>query len=362
MSYPKPEFTKSQVNKAGKIITNWIQSPPGKITDEVLFANDVLNNWRVAHGYPVNTFQSTLRNKLTSIGVTNGLVAQRLKRWYSIVYKLRRFKTMRLDQMQDIGGLRAVVNSLDEIYLLRDSYHRSLMKSTFKHKLIAEINYIEKPKTSGYRGVHLVFQYCNDKAKDWEGLRLELQIRTTRQHIWATAVETMGTFLRTSLKSSEGPDKWLDFFTLSGTAFAHLEGTPPLKGYEHFSDRDIFQLVTETAKALDVRGKLSVFSVAVDAISNNNCRGSRHLVLLDIISKTVKIKSFANNQLQEANDEYFKLEKEITNDRNKQVVLVSATNIDELKRAYPNYFLDTTKFIKLLDTMQNAVNYKGQTP
>ncbi len=45
-------------------------------------------------------------------------------------------------------------------------------------------------------------------------LLIELQLRTRLQHEWATAVETMGTFLQSSLKSSQGPEEWLDFFSL----------------------------------------------------------------------------------------------------------------------------------------------------
>jgi (p)ppGpp synthase/HD superfamily hydrolase len=104
MQWPKLEFSKSQVSKAGHILAT---GP--KDFEEFSWAEDVLNNWRSCHGRPINTFQSTLRDKLAAINVNNAIVAQRLKRTPSIISKLKRFKAMKLSTMHDIGGLRAVV-------------------------------------------------------------------------------------------------------------------------------------------------------------------------------------------------------------------------------------------------------------
>ena len=38
-----------------------------------------------------------------------------------------------------------------------------------------------------------------------------------------------------------------------------------------------------------------------------------------------------------------------------QVVLVSTGSIDALRRVYPNYFLDTTEFIKALDRISKKI-------
>lgn len=45
----------------------------------------------------------------------NSLVAQRIKRLYSIRHKLKRFPTMRLTQIQDIGGCRAIVSTNEHL-------------------------------------------------------------------------------------------------------------------------------------------------------------------------------------------------------------------------------------------------------
>jgi ppGpp synthetase/RelA/SpoT-type nucleotidyltranferase len=141
----------------------------------------------------------------------NALVAQRLKRTPSIIAKLKRFESMDLARMHDIGGLRAVLGNVENVRRLQEEYK----KTTFKHKLVREDDYIAQPKEDGYRSVHLVFQYKNDRAPDYDGLRLELQIRTKLQHAWATAVETMSTFLGKAMKAGQGDRPWLHFFAIT---------------------------------------------------------------------------------------------------------------------------------------------------
>lgn len=348
MDWPKPEYSKSKVNKAGNILRNYKRT-----YDEWLWATKVLNNWRSIHGYPVNTFQATLRNKLKAINASDALVAQRLKRTPSIISKLLRFKSMQLSRMQDIGGLRAVVNTSKNVRELRTTYDKSLSSRLFKHELVDEDDYISYPKDSGYRSLHLIYRYHNDKVTDYNGLLIELQVRTQLQHTWATAVETMGTFLDHALKSSEGPEEWLNFFSLSGSAFARLENAKPVPGYETLSKVETFERVEANAIKLDVRQRLNAFSVAANAISKNKQRGSYHLIVLNAEKKEVLIWSYGRDRLEEANLHYTKEEGRIAKGEPIQVVLVAAGHIDNLQRAYPNYFLDTREFVGKLNEIRD---------
>jgi hypothetical protein len=148
------------------------------------------------------------------------LVAQRIKRLPSIRHKLERFPGFNVAQMQDLGGCRAVISTVEQVDAVVDYYLRA---SRAKHPLVRHDPYIEEPKESGYRGVHLVYSYNSDKVTTWNRLRIELQIRTRLQHAWATAVETVGTFTRQALKSSQGEEDWLRFFALMGSAHAIRE-------------------------------------------------------------------------------------------------------------------------------------------
>ncbi len=178
-------------------------------------------------------------------------------------------------------------------------------------------------------------------------MRVELQIRSKLQHAWATAVETTGTFLKQALKSSEGEKEWLDFFSLTGSAFAHLENCPPVPGYEELTAKQTYNNAAEESRRLDVRNRLEAYRVAVDMISRDKKLGSYYLIILDSNERSVTIRTYGFKRLEEANKDYTETERGIK--EGMQVVLVSAGSIGALKRAYPSYFLDTTEFIRALD-------------
>ena len=183
-----------------------------------------------------------------------------------------------------------------------------------------------------------------------------MQLRTKRQHAWATAVETVGTFLEHSLKSSEGPDEWLKFFSLAGSAFSHLEDSPCVPGYESLAKQETFIATTTEANRLGVREMLTRYSSAIKAIPTGTTRAAYYLVELNLKEeqKSVSITPFARDQLEKANVEYSKAEKRAANGEPIQVVLVSAGSVDSLRRAYPNYFLDTHDFLRQLKNIEKA--------
>lgn len=208
MSKIELEYSKGAVNRAGIALVS-------KNSEGHAEAKRVLDNWRVCHVAPLNSFQTSLRRKLSKID-DNALVSQRLKRTPSILSKLERNSGMQLARMQDIGGIRAVVQNMPKVSEIESAYKKGTKAFSIVN---GGKNYINYPKDSGYRSVHMIFKCKN-------GFSIELQVRTIIQHAWATAVETMGTFLEHSLKSSEGPDEWLSFFSLASSAFAILESTP----------------------------------------------------------------------------------------------------------------------------------------
>src|ERR1700683_2019237 len=126
--------------------------------------------------------------------------------------------------MQDIGGCRAIVASCQNVKDLAKSY----ADSDLKHELAQKDDYLDCPKDSGYRGIHLIYKYFSDKKADYNTLKIELQLRSQLQHAWATAVETVGAFIQQALKSSIGEQQWLRFFALMGTAIAVRENCAPV--------------------------------------------------------------------------------------------------------------------------------------
>jgi len=281
MSFPTPQYSRTKVQRAGELL---ISENGFHDIDKWLDAFSIMSNWRACHGYPINTFQATLRTKLKKIDA-NALVAQRLKRAPSILNKLQRFPGMSLPRMQDIGGLRAVVTTLNQLKRL----HKNYKETNFTHSLVAEFDYVQNPKPSGYRSIHFVYKYKLRNPSPYDGLLIELQARTKLQHAWATAVETVGTFLEHSLKSSEGPEAWLNYFSLVSSAFAHLEGTPLVPGYEHLGKIETYKAASSESARIGIRDMLIGYSSAVNAIPSSGVRSAYYLVELELPGSTVRL-------------------------------------------------------------------------
>jgi len=343
MSFVIPQYTRSQVNHAGEILAR----PDGVTVDEQKWAAEVLANWRACHGYPINTFQATLRAKLKLRSYGDAIVAQRLKRAPSIILKLQRFDSMQLARMQDIGGLRAVLSSLTRVRRLEKEYRTT----RFEHELTNSKDYIDDPKADGYRSVHLIYRYKNKRAPAYDSLSLELQLRTQRQHAWATAVETMGTFLGQALKAGQGDQEWREFFAKASAALAILEKTAPVPGFEGRGREDVFHDVATTEARLRVLQRLQGFAIAADQITTERGQGAYHLIVLDSGRRTVSIRPYPVANLAQANVDYAALEERTKAGEKVEAVLVSAGPVAALRRAYPNYFLDTQAFVQEMNAV-----------
>lgn len=256
---------------------------------------------------------------------------------------------MQLARMQDLGGLRAIVGSIDAVRKLEESYINN-PQNRFRHVLKSQKDYIDEPKDSGYRGIHLVYQYQGASNSNHNGILLEIQLRTKIQHAWATAVETMGTFIGQSIKSSEADDEWNEYFSIVASAFAYIEDCNPVPCYAHMNKEQTFKKVSDLTDKLQVLDKLAAFRVVIDNLEKNS--GSYHLLVLDTAAQSVQVQSFGLARIGEATNEYLEWEKRAESNQSMQVVLVSTESIGSLKASYPSYFLDAEEFIKLIRGIQ----------
>ena len=130
MAFTVPDFTRKQVSRAGSVLIDNTSSSEQKEA-----AMEILSHWRSCHAYPVNTFQATLRSRLKKV-CNSPLVAQRLKRTPSILKKLQMNPGMQMARMQDIGGLRAVVENLSQVRKLQELY----CSNNLAHQLIGNLD------------------------------------------------------------------------------------------------------------------------------------------------------------------------------------------------------------------------------
>lgn len=356
MDWVKLEFSKSQVEKAGKqLITYDLDSP------EYKSAVKITNNWRASHAFPLNTIKIFLLKKATQIE-SGAIIVQRLKRLESIKNKLKiaklRNNSSNLSRMQDIGGCRIIFSKLDSVYKLSNYLANSPKR--FKHKLLHIKDYINKPKPSGYRGIHLIYEYNSRRSRDYNGLKLEVQIRTFLQHLWATTVESTQLLTKTSLKSGVGPSEWLRFFSLMSSVFAIVEKQPTVPN----TPTKMSELISEL-KDLDRKhqffSKLKSYQAFVSIVEQKGIsKADYYLLIIDYDKPSLKIVPYSKEELEIATEEYSEIE---TNTTNSNVVLISASSLSTVKKAYPNYFNDIGGFVILLNIVlydNNQDNLKTQ--
>lgn len=337
-----PEWSRSQVNKAGEVLRQESADPIDRI-----WANVVVNNWRAAHSYPLNTFQMLLRQRARVVD-DRSTVAQRLKRLPSIESKLHRFATMNATQIQDIGGCRAVVASIGRVRRLK----RIFETHPTAHELVGCDDYLSGPQSDGYRGVHFVFRHYSKVRTEYDRLLIEVQLRSKLQHVWATAVETVDTFQGESLKIGKGNPQWERFFALMGTVIAISEDSPPVPGTPT-ARAALRSELRDLARALEVRRKLRSYRLALKTMRDPRLRGADTFLLILKPDEAggehrLEIVGYEASDRELATKQYAEAEQRLRESQGSHVVLVRVESLRKLGRAYPNYFLDARDFLKLL--------------
>ena len=176
-----PGPTNSQIKKAGSTIRRYFRGDSAykkAHIDDVMAALDVVEAFRAAHAAPLVSANNGLRSMLRTEGCPVE-VSQRLKRMATIVDKVQREPTLSLVKMQDIGGVRAVLDDLSQVRRVEARLKKN-------RPLVGYSDYITNPRQSGYRGIHVIVQYGE------EGRSIEVQLRTRVMHEWAITVERLG--------------------------------------------------------------------------------------------------------------------------------------------------------------------------
>lgn len=328
------EYSRTKIIKSGKTIRK-----DGITPEQISESVRVIDNWRSAHSYPLHVMYIHLRDMAADR--QDIIVAERLKRLDSIINKLKREPTMSLWEVQDLGGCRFIVPRISEVYSFAEKYK----KSRIRHKLVATYDYISNPKSSGYRSLHLVFCFHSDSKETFNRhMLIELQFRTHLQHIWATALETLGLFTKQALKAGQGDDDIKRFFVLVSSLFAIQEGTPVIPG----TIAEQAELVSEIEEIDSRRHFLDMLSAIRVAINhedgNQYDKKGYYILILNYNTRHLRIRYFKPSQAVEANNVYGQIEKTQAKAQI-DAVLVRVSSFQTLTAAYPNYFLDIGEFV-----------------
>jgi hypothetical protein len=333
--YAPPSYSRVEVNKAGRRLSD------SSVPMELDAAIAVIHDWRLAHNKPLNGMYMSIKRRALQIS-RSAVVAQRLKRLESIQAKLVRGEVQKLTQIQDIGGCRVVFPTVAHVKAFATKCCADSKTFEFNNN---PKYYIVHPKTTGYRSYHVVYHYIS--AEDaYNGLKIELQVRTKLQHMWATAVETVSTFSRLPLKSGgiEADTEWSRFFALASGAFAAWEGTEPVPNTPESSE-ELKQELRALAVKLRVTYMLNAWRTALKILPVQKVAGTiAYMLTLDVSSNTVSYVSLNEKQLPAAEERRLLTEKTT----GKDVVIVRVGSMANLKKAYPNYFADTRDFMNAL--------------
>ena len=316
---------------------------PFSAEEEIQNARGVIDNWRAAHAYPLQVFYTNLRRKAGNR--TDVIVAERLKRLNSIVDKLQREPGMELYRMQDLGGCRMVVPTLDEVYY----FSRKFQNSRIRHEPKTPKDYIKNPKPSGYRSLHLIYRFRTDTPEkeiyNRYPMLIELQFRTHLQHIWATAVESIGIFTDQALKFGRGDEAVKRFFILVSSLFALHEGCPIVPG-TIADENELISEIEHIDNQHHILDLLRAIRTVVDLeVRNIPDRRGYYILQLNYQTHMLKRHYFKPSEIEKASMIYDYLESKRAKEP-VDIVLVQAASFSAVKQAYPNYFMDIGEFVE----------------
>lgn len=334
VNFVEPEHSRSRIKSAGKRITKGTES-----SEDIL----VLENFRAAHAYVLNTFQMNARRHSNGIART---VGQRLKRRTTILDKLRREPSMPLYSMQDVAGCRIIFDNESDLYKVR----QSMREARYKHLRLNDpdrYDYIKKPKHTGYRGVHDIFQYDVQKlpGSKWNGLKVEVQFRTRVQHAWATAVEVADLITSSRIKFNDAAQNYLRYFQLSSEILSRAhEGMNSCS-----SNMSNDEVVAEFIQADKKLGLLTTFDRLRHSGERSKAFRKNTLLIFrfDVASADDRLEIRTFETVNRAIEEYDELEK--IHGTNADIVLVRGETEESIRDAFRNYFSDARAFVDLMN-------------
>ena len=346
MLYPTPPDSKSAVKRAGKAISDGTATPADY---------ELVDRWRSAHGYVINTFQIWIKRHIARNQYSVEF-AQRLKRRNTVVDKLhRRDDEGRLliadvSTMHDFAGCRMIFDNIEQLNDFRSYMHSAAVMKNVNHALRyppEKYDYIEHPKSTGYRGIHDVYRHLprgserTEGEKPWDNLLVEIQYRTRAQHAWATAVEISDLVDGERTKFDMNESKRGQFFAIASEIIARKHERIE-RAFPEYSVADLQRELQGLENELGILQRLSALKTFEDG-----SRLQQHNVLNITRDEqgelTLEVLPF-----RQAADAIAKATELESSGSSLNAVYVRADNPAQLRSAYRNYFNDPVDFVKII--------------
>lgn len=118
-------------------------------------------------------------------------IQHRMKTIQSMMQKLRRRElpvsiSSAVENLYDIAGVRVICSYIQDIYTVADA-----LTGQDDIRLLRRRDYIQEPKSNGYRSLHLVLEVPVFLQAGRVMVPVEVQIRTIAMDFWATLEHTL---------------------------------------------------------------------------------------------------------------------------------------------------------------------------
>lgn len=323
--------SKTKLDRAGRILASRLDSDEY----ERLELEDLLDEYRKAHLTPLSEMTLELQEWLAQYG-SRYYIAQRLKRKPQILRKLRRF-SVRLTQLQDIGGCRIILSTnpdIDKLLLfLKECVDK---QSDMSIERVTDYR-VRGRDDSGYRALHLILSRS--------GYKLELQVRSRIQHYWAESIERTSVIYGFYLKELEGNPIVVQYFKSLSDLFYDIEAnrlpSTALK-LEIANARDAAEEIikgADTRKVFDSYVNEGIIRTLVEKEKHLGGRGLKNwIIVFDWNQGSFVSWDVVARDPDEAIRKYVEQERAFPPESGFEVVLVGSSEVATIRETHSHYF------------------------
>lgn len=338
------EVSKSKIDKAGRLLANLSVE-----TIETLELEDVFDDYRASHLAPLSQTTLDLQQWLHEYG-GRYYIAQRLKRKPQILRKLRRL-SVRLTQLQDIGGCRIIVETNRDVDKLVDFIKQSLSSSK-DLKLCRTADYRERGRDlTGYRAAHLIIERSSRT--------IELQIRSRIQHYWAESIERTSVILGCHLKEQEGDAIVIEYFRNLSNVFFDMESAraPSVE-----AKLALERLRVDAQLVIYQADKNRIFDAAINedvvqtltSVQGNSQTLNNWIIVFDWKTGEFSTWDSVGREPNEAVKKYVHYEKQFPADKDFEVVLIGSSDVATVRQTHSHYF-GIQKIDSILESLDQSI-------
>lgn len=325
------KLSKTLIDNSGHALSRENESD----VDKYIQYTEAFDEYRKNHLVPLSKTTMELQQWLAQFG-KDYFIAQRLKRKPQILRKLRRF-SVRLSQLQDIGGTRVIVEQNKDVNDLVN-FLKKRFESSKDLKVIRLTDYRgEGREDSGYRAYHVILER--------ENYRMELQIRSKIQHYWAETIERTSIVYGHHLKELDGDPIVIQYFKLLSDLFFEIEaGRRPSAALR----TKVEELRIKSEQIIQEADEKNVFCSYVNEGITKDLERKEKSTGDSVLNNWIfvfnwNIGAFVTWELITNNPEgaiaqYVEYENKYKSDDGFEVVLVGSSNVATVRQTHSHYF------------------------